>query len=208
MTALQLRPDFDWLAPEVALDTAVEVAAAEWVAPYSQAGHLMRARDWLVHLTPEATLESRLAAMTHDIERMFPGGPTMDYTRGVWDDPAYLYPHQLRSAAFVGDWLAAQEEAGGVDVEEVRRLVGLHEVGGLGLADDVQAADSLSFLETLAGLAGDWVRTGACSREAAIAKLTYSVDRIRIVRALEPAHHLLDWAIEQIPATESTEVTS
>lgn len=208
MTAPQLRPDFNWLADEVALNTEVETAASEWIAPYNQVDHLMRTRDWLVHLTPEATLEARLAAMTHDIERMFPGGPTLDYARGAWDDPAYLYPHQLRSAAFVGDWLSSQDVSADVDIEEVRRLVGLHEVGGLGLADDVQAADSLSFLETLAGLAGDWVRTGTCSRDAAIAKLTYSVDRIRLGRALEPAHHLLDWAIEQIPATASTEVTS
>jgi hypothetical protein len=208
MTAPQLRPDFDWLAPELPTETAVERAAERWIAPYSQVVHLMRTRDWLVHLTPEATLEARLAAMTHDIERMFPGGPTLDYARGAWDDPAYLYPHQLRSAAFVGDWLSSQDAAGDVDIAEVRRLIGLHEMGGLGLADDVQAADSLSFLETLAGLAGDWVRSGTCSRDAAIAKLTYSVDRIRLGRAVEPAHRLLTWAIEQIPATESNEVTS
>jgi hypothetical protein len=208
MTAPQLRPDFDWLAPEVSLETAVETAAADWIAPYSQVVHLLRTRDWLVHLTPNATLEARLAAMTHDIERMFPGGPTLDYSRGAWDDPAYLYPHQLRSAAFAGDWLESQDGAGDVDVAEVRRLIGLHEMGGLGLADDVQAADSLSFLETLAGLAGEWVRTGTCSRDAAIAKLTYSVDRIRLDRALEPARNLLTWAVEQIPATESNEETS
>lgn len=207
MNGVQLRPDFDWLAPELPLKTELEQAAADWVAPYSQVDHLLRTRDWLVHLTPEATLEARLAAMTHDIERMFPGGPTLDYARGSWDDPTYLYPHQLRSAAFVDDWLSTQERSGDVDAAEVRRLVGLHEMGGLGLADDVQAADSLSFLETLAGLAGDWVRTGTCSRAAAIAKLTYSVDRIRLDRALEPAHELLTWAIEQIPETESDEVT-
>jgi hypothetical protein len=207
MSALDVIPDFDWLPAEVPMDTAVEQAAARWVAPYNQVLHLLRTRDWLVHLTPEASLEARLAAMTHDIERMFPGGPTMDYAHMRWDDPAYLYPHQLRSAAFVGDWLSAQELSGDVDVAEVRRLIGLHEVGGLGLADDVQAADSLSFLETLAGLAGDWVRTGTCSRDTAIAKLIYSVDRIRIDRALEPARALLPWAIDQIP-TGSTEVPS
>jgi hypothetical protein len=208
MSALELSPEFDWLPPEVPIETDVESAAALWVAPYAQVVHLMRTRDWLVHFTPDATVEARLAAMTHDIERMFPGGPVLDFARGAWDDPAYLYPHQLRSAAYVGDWLSSEDQAGDVDIAEVRRLVGLHEVGGLGLADDVQAADSLSFLETLAGLAGNWVRTGTCSRDTAIAKLTYSVDRIRLDRAVEPARNLLNWAIEQIPANESNEVPS
>jgi hypothetical protein len=208
MTSLDLSPDFDWLPPAVPVETDVETAAALWVAPYTQVVHLLRTRDWLVHLTPDAPLEARLAAMTHDIERMFPGGPTPDFSRAAWDDPAYLYPHQLRSAEYVGDWLASEAQAGGVDIAEVRRIVGLHEVGGLGAADDVQAADSLSFLETLTGLAGDWVRTGTCSRAVAIAKLTYSVDRIRLDRALGPARELLTWAIDRIPPDESNEVPS
>lgn len=207
MNALELRPDFDWLAPAVPINTEVEAAAAEWVAPYSQVVHLLRTRDWLVRLTPDASLEARLAAMTHDIERMFPGGPVLDFAHARWDDPAYLYPHQLRSAAFAGQWLSGLEHADDVDVAEVRRLIGLHEVGGLGEADDVQAADSLSFLETLAGLAAEWVRTGVSSRDTAIAKLTYSVDRIRLQRAVEPARDLLTWAIEQIPANQDSEVS-
>jgi hypothetical protein len=139
---------------------------------------------------------------------MFPGGPTPDFSRAAWDDPAYLYPHQLRSAEFVGAWLTNDVPAAGVDIAEVRRIVGLHEVGGLGLADDVQAADSLSFLETLAGLAAQWVRTGTCSREVAISKLVYSVDRIRIDRALQPARELLSWAIDQIPTARDEDVTA
>jgi hypothetical protein len=207
VSALDLAPGFDWLPPKMPVETDVERAAALWVAPYSQVVHLLRTRDWLIHLTADATVEARLAAMTHDIERMFPGGPAVDFSRPRWDDPTYLYPHQLRSADFVGNWLSAEDTAGEVDIAEVRRIVGLHEVGGLGLADDVQAADSLSFLETLAGLTAEWVRTGACSRDVAIAKLTYSVDRIRLDRALEPARQLLTWAVDQIPTSASKEVS-
>jgi hypothetical protein len=205
---LDVRPDFDWLPPAVPVETDTEAAAVAWIAPYKQAVHLLRTRDWLVHLTPHASLEARLAAVTHDIERMFPGGPTPNFSRAAWDDPAYLYPHQLRSAEFVGAWLTNEAPAGDLDISEVRRIVGLHEVGGLGLADDVQAADSLSFLETLAGLAGEWVRTGTCSREVAISKLTYSVNRIRLDRALKPARELLTWAIDQIPTGRDERVTA
>lgn len=208
MTPADLRPDFDWLPPAVPVETDTETAAVAWIAPYTQAQHLLRTRDWLVHITPDATLEARLAAVTHDIERMFPGGPTPNFSRAAWDDPAYLYPHQLRSAEFVDAWLTNEAPVADLDIAEVRRIVGLHEVGGLGLADDVQAADSLSFLETLTGLAGEWVRAGTCSREVAIAKLTYSVDRIRIDRARKPARELLTWAIDQIPLAQDKEVTA
>jgi hypothetical protein len=190
-----------WAAPEVPLATEVELLAAEWVRPYDQVVHLMRARDWLVQLNPAATVEMRVAAMTHDIERMFPGGPRLDHATMEWDSPFYLYPHSLRSAESVGVWLAGIGAASAqVDLREVRRLVGLHEVGGLRGADDVQAGDSLSFLETLAGLTRDWVASGACSRDKAAEKLTYMADRIRVPAARELAGPWLEWALEQLPA--------
>ncbi|MBB3087053.1 hypothetical protein [Geodermatophilus sabuli] len=189
-----------WTAPEVPVDTEVEALAAEWVRPYDQAEHLMRARDWLVHLNPAATVEMRLAAMTHDIERMFPGGPRLDHATQVWDDPFYLYPHSLRSAEAVGVWLGSIGPAAAqVELREVRRLIGLHEVGGLRGADDVQAGDSLSFLETLAGLTRDWVLSGACSRAKAVEKLSYMADRVRLPAAAELAGPLLEWAVDQLP---------
>ena len=187
-------------APAVPLGTEVERLAAAWVAPYDQAEHLVRARDWLVHLTPGATVEMRLAALTHDIERMFPGGPKLDHATTGWDSPAYIYPHMLRSAEAVGVWLGSLGPAGAaVDVAEVWRLVGLHEVGGLRGADDVQAADSLSFLETLAGLTRDWVLSGTCSRAKAVEKLQYMADRVRLPVAAELAGPLLEWAVDQLP---------
>jgi hypothetical protein len=192
-----------WAAPEVPFETDVERLAAAWVRPYDQVEHLLRARDWLVHLNPAATVEMRLAAMTHDIERMFPGGPKLDHATQEWDSPFYLYPHSLRSAESVGVWLGgAGAAAAQVDLREVRRLVGLHEVGGLRGADDVQAGDSLSFLETLAGLTRDWVLSGACSRAKAVEKLRYMADRVRTPRAAELTGPWLEWAVDQLPAAE------
>jgi hypothetical protein len=198
-----------WVAPDVALDTEIEVLAAEWVRPYGQVVHLMRARDWLVHLNPAATVEARVAAMTHDIERMFPGGPHLDHATMEWDSPFYLYPHSLRSAETVGVWLGSIGPVSAqVSVGAVRRLVALHEVGGLREADDVQAGDSLSFLETLAGLTRDWVLSGACSRAKAVEKLAYMADRIRLPAAAELAAPLLEWAIDQLPAAARDEVSA
>ncbi|TQM13407.1 hypothetical protein FB558_0143 [Pseudonocardia kunmingensis] len=190
-----------WTAPQVPVDTEIEALAADWVRAYDQVEHLMRARDWLVHLDPAATVEMRLAAMTHDIERMFPGGPRLDHATTEWDDPFYLYPHSLRSAEAVGVWLGGLgRAASGVRLSEVRRLIGLHEVGGLQGADAVQAGDSLSFLETLAGLTRDWVLSGACPRDKAIAKLRYMAERVHLPQATELAAPLLEWAIDQLPA--------
>lgn len=192
-----------FVAPAVPLDTEIEALAAEWVAPYDQVEHLTRTRDWVVHLHAEATVEMRVAAMTHDVERMFPGGPVLRHADGDWDDPFYLFPHALRSAEAVGMWLGALGPVSAqVSLSEVRRLVALHEVGGLRGADVIQAADSLSFLETLAGLTRRWVISGTCSRDAAARKLRYSVDRIRVAGAREPAEQLLEWALDQLPSDE------
>jgi hypothetical protein len=189
-----------WTAPVVDLDTEVEALAAGWVAPYHQCEHLMRTRDWLVHLDPAATVEMRVAAMTHDIERMFPGGPVLQHATVQWDDPFYLFPHSLRSAEAVGVWLGSLgPAAASVGIAEVRRLIGLHEVGGLNGADAVQAADSLSYLETLAGVTRSWVLTGLCSRAKGAEKLVYSVERIRLPAAREHAQELLEWALDQLP---------
>jgi hypothetical protein len=194
------------VAPEVPLDTEVEALAAEWVRPYDQVEHLMRARDWVVHLEPDASVEMRVAAMTHDIERMFPGGPTLRHADGDWDSPFYLFPHSLRSSEAVGVWLESLGPVSAqVSTAEVRRLIALHEVGGLRGADVVQAADSLSYLETLAGLTRRWVLNGTCSREAAAGKLRYSVDRIRVAAALQPAGQLLAWALDQLPAGDEVD---
>ena len=186
-------------APRVALDTEIERRAMAWIEPYNQAWHLSRARDWLVRLDSEASLEMRLAVATHDIERMIPGGPVFDKRTGRWDDPDYLYAHASRSALVVGVWIHEQGAAAGdLSVAEVRRLVTLHEFGGLDGADLVQAADSLSFLETLQDGVREWVLGGTCGVEQAAAKHRYMVDRIRISEARRLAEPLLEQALASL----------
>lgn len=186
------------LAPRVPLETEVERRAVDWIDPYSQAWHLVRARDWAVHLDPEASLEVRLAVVTHDIERMFPNGPRANKATGRWDDPHYLYAHASRSAEVVGVWLHDEEKVEDVDLSELQRLITLHEFGGLDGADVVQAGDSLSFLETLTGVVRDWVLDGECSADQARAKHRYMAERIRIAEAKRLAEPLLDAAMASL----------
>jgi hypothetical protein len=58
------------IAPQIPVATEIERRAVAWIAPYNQAMHLLRARDWLVYLDENASLEARLAALT----RRHPGG--------------------------------------------------------------------------------------------------------------------------------------
>jgi hypothetical protein len=187
------------LAPEAPVATDIERRAIAWIGPYSQARHLVRARDWLLHLDRSATLEARLAVVTHDIERMFPGGPTMNKATDRWDDPHYLYAHASRSAEVVGVWLHSQDGATDqVSLSEVQRLITLHEFGGMDGADLVQAADSLSFLETLQDVVRRWVTGGECGVEQASAKHRYMAERIRVPEARRLAEPLLEQALASL----------
>lgn len=186
-------------APRVPLQTEIERRAIEWIDPYNQAWHLVRARDWVVYLDAGASLEVRLAVLTHDIERMFPNGPTIDKSSCRWDDPDYLYAHASRSAEVVGTWLDGQGPvASEVSRSELRRLVTLHEFGGLDGADLVQAGDSLSFLETLRDIVRNWVLSGECDTAQARAKHQYMADRIRIPEARALAQPLLVQALASL----------
>jgi hypothetical protein len=214
------------LAPEVPVTTDIERRAIAWISPYSQSRHLIRARDWLVYLDHSAPLEARLAVVTHDIERMFPNGPTIDKATCRWDDPHYLYAHASRSAEIVGVWLHSQAAAdrpavahlavtdvahhrlkqlhsqdGATDelsLSEVQRLITLHEFGGIDGADLVQAADSLSFLETLQDVVRGWVTGGECDVRQARAKHRYMAERIRLSAAKRYAEPLLEQALASL----------
>jgi hypothetical protein len=170
----------------VAEEASLERRAEAWIAGYSQAEHLVRTRDWVVELDGAAREALRVAALTHDIERRVPGGPIQDRGGAAWDDPTYLVAHSERSAQIVATWL--REEGGSDDlIRDVEELIRLHEVGGTPDADLLQAADSISFLETLAGIAAGWVRDGVCSADKAKEKHAWMYDRIRLPRARELA---------------------
>lgn len=172
----------------------LEERALEWIGPYWNAHHLVRTRDWLLELERDASEALRLAALTHDMERHFPGGPVDDLSIPPEDGMTYRRLHSERSAQIVGDWLAgegAEEEL----VADVRRLIVAHEVGGAPDEDLLQAADSLSFLEVNPPVVVGWHTSGRCDRERSRAQLRWMFERIRVPRARDLAQPLYEEAL-------------
>jgi hypothetical protein len=173
---------------------SLEERALVWIEPYWNAEHLVRTRDWLLALDPEAHEALRLAAMTHDMERHFPGGPVEDLSLEPEANTEYRRLHSERSAEIVGRWLSgegADEEL----VQDARRLILAHEVGGAPDEDLLQAADSLSFLEVNAGVVAGWFTSGRCSRERAKAQLRWMFERVRLAPARELGGPLYEEAL-------------
>lgn len=185
-------------APAVPLETEVERRVGGWIEPYNQAWRMVRARDWAAYLGPQASLEVRLATVSHNNEQMFPNGPRVDKAHGRRDDPHFLYAHASRSAEVVGVWLHGQDDVEDVELPESQRLITLHEFGGLDGADIVQAGGSVSFLETLVDAAPGWVSEGECSAEQARRKHGYMAERIRISKARRLAEPLLEHALASL----------
>ena len=183
--------------------TVVLDRAREWVADvHPHAHHLARTLDWLLVLEPDAPEAVRIAAVTHDIERAYPDG-SWDSARD-WDSPEYNRWHQDRCADIVagrlGD-LGADEAL----TREVAGLVRVHEEGGWLEADLVQAADSLSFLETMVPVILEWVESGRAPRERAAGKLRHSVERISpdLPRAREIGQAMLTPALSRLRAANA-----
>ena len=180
----------------------LEDDAMEWLDGFYQLEHLIATRMWAIKICPEASPELRVAALTHDAERFFPGGPSSTPTDG-FDDPDYLFAHSTRSANIVEEWLRSRSPAPDeAFIRRVRRLILRHEIGGGWEADFVQAADSLSFLETLDWITVDWVRDGRYTIAQAREKLDFTVERIRPSIAVAAALPLYESAVRALDAAE------
>ena len=169
---------------------SLERAAETWIRPYADAHHLRRTRDWALRLQTGAPPAVRLAALTHDMERHFEGGPTMDPASMEPDDMGYLQAHTERSSAIVASWLQEQGASREL-VTIVADLVRNHELGGSPGADLVQAADSLSFLETKRGVMVGWLVDGRCDLARAERQPIWMAERIRLPAARPLAEPLL-----------------
>jgi hypothetical protein len=182
-------------------------AARAWVveSEHPHARHLLRTEDWLLELDPEAGEALRLAAVLHDIERAFPDNDAPWDSARDWDSPGYNRWHQDRSADVAARWLRERGDAPPELVSDVEGLIRVHEEGGWREADLLQAADSLSFLETLVPLAVGWVESGRAPRERAAAKVQSSLDRIApgLTRARELAKPMVRAGLAAVGAARA-----
>jgi len=179
------------------------VAARAWVIgkyPYNR-DHLLRALERLDDLAPAASEAVRLATLTHDMERAFPG-PDSPHMSSL-DDPEYNQLHCQRSARVVTAWLRDQHAPPPL-ISDVEQLILAHETGGSADADLVQAADSLSFLDTNVDLFLGFVRSGRFPITAVRWKFEQTYDRIKVPRARAIARPLVNDAIAKLAALERT----
>ena len=176
--------------------------AREWVSAHYEHGgqHLLQNEVWLQRLKPDASDEMLLAALTHDMERAFPGpdSPSLDPKDGV-DNPVNNIAHCERSARIVSNYLR-EHSASQESIEEVVRLVRAHEYGGDDEQNLVQAADSLSFLEVNVDVFLGWMDAGdeKWNADAVRAKFTWMYERIQIPQARELARPLYEEAMRKL----------
>ena len=146
--------------------------------PYNST-HLLKSLDWLDRIAPGASEAARLATLTHDMERAF-GGP--DAIPIKMNDRAYEEAHSSRSARIVGEWLRANGATGDL-IRDVESLIRVHEWGGSPESNLVQAADSLSFLETNIELMAGFAQTGKYSKPDVASKIDQMYERIQVPEA-------------------------
>jgi hypothetical protein len=152
----------------------------------------------LLQLDPDAGEALRIAALTHDVERSIPGGPAQPADLPA-NDRAYRDAHAARSVEIVSAWLAEQG-ADAVLIRNVADLVRMHEWGGSPSANLLQAADSISFLETTAPLARNWIKDRGYTRERSEQQFNWMLTRIQLPEARWIAQPLFEAAIAALDA--------
>jgi len=176
--------------------------AREWVRVHYEHGgkHLLQAEVWLQRLKSDASEEMLLSALTHDMERAFPGpdSPSLDPRDGV-DNPVYNIAHCERSARIVSSYLREQG-ASQESIEEIAHLIRAHEYGGNDDQNYVQAADSLSFLEVNVDVFLSWMDAGneKWNADAVRAKFKWMYERIQLQEARDLAQPLYEEAMRKL----------
>ena len=115
-----------------------------------EAEHMLRTGFWLKELYPEADEAFYIAAICHDIERVFPlrdGEVKPSKTGNDEFDQEYLAWHGKRSAEFAEKLLRENGFNEETAIARIKTLIAEHSLGGTAERDLLRDADSISLLE-------------------------------------------------------------
>jgi len=159
--------------------------------------HMLQTGFWLRKIYPEADEEMFIAAICHDIERLFPlreGEVKPPKSLKDEDNEEYLIWHGKRSAEFAEKLLREY----GFDDEErlgrIKTLIAEHSFGGTKERDLIRDADSISFFENNAEL---FIQKNK-DKNALKEKFDSEYDRISSPKAKEIAKPFYEKTIEKL----------
>jgi len=115
-----------------------------------EAEHMLRTGFWLKEIYPEAGEAFYIAAICHDIERIFPlrdGEVKPPKTGNDKFDQKYLAWHGKRSAEFAEKLLRENGFENEREIVRIKTLISEHSLGGTAERDLLRDADSISLLE-------------------------------------------------------------
>lgn len=149
--------------------------------------HHMRTKDYLLMLSPNASLEAQVAALTHDIERSLPGAIPQSEDKESHDEK-YLRKHGAHSAKHVIKFLKQKNIS--LNYDRIKYLITNHEIGGDEECGYLRDADSLSFFEVIVPLFLE-----IYSREYSKHKFQYMFNRIGSEKAKQIAKPMYEKAL-------------
>lgn len=115
-----------------------------------EAEHMLRTGFWLKEIYPEAAEAFYIAAICHDIERIFPlrdGEIKPPKTGNDEFDEEYLAWHGKRSAEFAEKLLRENGFNDEMAIARIKTLIAEHSLGGTAERDLLRDANSISLLE-------------------------------------------------------------
>lgn len=171
----------------------------KWVEDnYFNADHLVRSAYWVKKLDPKADEAVIIAALTHDMERAFPGSDEVKFLSGYTDDEyTKLYKkHSLRSAKIVGKFLK-EKGVGSKLINKIKELIKQHEIGGTYEQNLVKDADSISFLEINAPIFISFIPEKR-TKEEVRKKFDWMFNRISLPKAKKLAKPFYKKAIAEL----------
>ena len=151
--------------------------------------HSQRTIFWLLKLNPDADVALKIAAFTHDIERLA-SSPPLEHMIAAssegWQDPEFLRRHSTKGAEIIGEILKGMAVEPGV-IDQVQFLVAGHEFPGTDDQNILKDADSISFFENnVMGFLRMHVKT--YGKEKVRAKFEWMYSRI----SSEPARQIVE----------------